>query len=58
MGLIGTIALIVLLVAFRLFLPPAPGLISLSRRFGKRSALLLFSIGLTAAAAAIFLTRR
>jgi hypothetical protein len=58
MALIGTIALVIILVAFRLLLPPVPGLTSYFRRWGKRTTILCCSIALFAAAVAIFVTRR
>jgi hypothetical protein len=58
MALIGTIAIIALLVAFRLLAAPAPGLAALSRRFGKRTTIVLCSVALAGAAVAIALSRR
>jgi hypothetical protein len=58
MALIGTVALIILIVAFRLFLPPAPGLLSLARRFGKRTTMFLASMAAALAVMAILISRR
>jgi hypothetical protein len=57
MALLGTIVLIVLLVAFRLFLPPVPGLVRVSRRFGKRTTVILCSIGIAVAVVLIVVSR-
>ena len=54
---IATIALIVLLVAFRLLLPPGPGLVKLARRWSQRTVVVCCSIALCLAAVAILLTR-
>ncbi len=52
------IALIVALVAFRLLLPPVPGLLKTGlQRWGTRSTILLCTISLVCAIAAIFLSR-
>jgi hypothetical protein len=58
MALIGTIALVTLTVALRLFLPPAPGLLQLARGFGKRTTVFLASMAITLAAVAILVSRR
>jgi hypothetical protein len=58
MALIGTIALVTLIVALRLFLPPAPGLWELVRGFGKRTTLLLASMAIVLAAVAILVSSR
>jgi hypothetical protein len=58
MALIGTIALIILIVALRLLLPPAPGLLSLARRFGKRTTIFLASMAIAFAVMAILISRR
>jgi hypothetical protein len=57
MALIGTVALVILIVALRLFLPPAPGLLSLARRFGK-TMVFLASAAIALAAMAILILRR
>ena len=57
MALLGTIIL-VFLVAFRLLLPPVPRLAALSRTFGKRTTLVLFSVAMVGAVALIVLSRR
>jgi hypothetical protein len=52
------IALIVVLVVLRLWLPPVPGLLKTGfQRWGTRSTILLCSISLTFALVAIFLSR-
>jgi hypothetical protein len=48
----ATIICIVLLVALRLLIPPVP---RMARLFGKRTAILLASIGVAAGIVAIFL---
>jgi hypothetical protein len=58
MTLIGTIALVALIVALRLFLPPAPGLLHLARSFGKRTAVFLTPMAIVLAAVAILASRR
>jgi hypothetical protein len=58
MALLGTIILVILLVAFRLLLPPGPQLAALSRTFGKRTTLVLFSVAMVGAVALIVLSRR
>lgn len=57
MALLGTIVLIVLLVALRLFLPPVPRLARVSRRFGKRTTVILSSIAIAGAVALILLSK-
>ena len=57
-GTIGTVALVVLIVALRLFLPPGPGLMSLARGFGKRTAMFLATMAIALAAMAILISRR
>jgi hypothetical protein len=57
MGLAGTIVLVVVLIALRLLLPPAPGLLVFSRRWGKRTTILLCSISIVGAVVAILLLR-
>jgi hypothetical protein len=56
--MIATIALIIVLVAFRLLLPPVPGFMSYFRRWGKRTTILCCSIALFVAAVAILVTRQ
>jgi hypothetical protein len=52
------IALIVALVALRLSMPPVPGLLKTGlKRWGTRTTVLLFSVSLVCAVAAIFLSR-
>jgi hypothetical protein len=52
------IALVVVLVALRLLLPPVPGLLKSSfQRWGTRNTILLCSISLVGAVVAIFLSR-
>jgi len=58
MALIGTIALVILIVALRLFLPPAPGLISIAGRLGKRTTVFLASLAIALAGIAILVSRR
>jgi hypothetical protein len=58
MALIGTIALVTLIVALRLLLPPAPGLLQLGRGFGKRTTVFLASVAIILAAVAILVSRR
>lgn len=59
MALVVTIALIVVLVAFRLFLPPVPGLLkTYVDRWGKRSTIMLCAIALVGAALLILVSRR
>jgi hypothetical protein len=59
MALAATIALIVVLVAFRLLLPPAPGLLkTYVDRWGKRSTIVLCAIALVGAALMILVSRR
>jgi hypothetical protein len=58
MALVVTIALIAVLVAFRLFLPPVPGLLQTSvKRWGKRTTLTLCAISLGVAALVILVSR-
>jgi outer membrane protein assembly factor BamA len=56
-GLVGTIGLAVLLIAFRLLLPPVPQVARLSRMFGKRTVLLLCSVALAGAMALVVLSK-
>jgi hypothetical protein len=58
MAVIATIALVIILVAFRLLLPPVPGFMSYFRRWGKRTTILCCSIALFAAAVAILVTKQ
>jgi hypothetical protein len=52
------IALVVVLVALRLLLPPVPGLLKTGfQRWGTRNTILLFTISLVCAVGAIFLSR-
>ena len=58
MALVVTIALIAGLVAFRLFLPPVPGLVQTSiKRWRKRSTIMLCAISLGVAALVILISR-
>jgi hypothetical protein len=58
MALIGTIAAIVILVAFRLLMPPVPGLVpGISHRWRKSTTAVLCSIALAGAAIAIWVSR-
>ena len=53
-----TIALIVVLVAIRLLMPPVPGLIKTGfQQWGTRSTTLLCTIGLALGVVAIFLSK-
>jgi hypothetical protein len=59
MALVATIALIVVLVAFRLFLPPVPGLLkTYVDRWGKRSTIMLCAVAHAGAALMIMISRR
>jgi len=59
MALVATVALVVLLVAFRLLLPPVPAfLAAYTARWGKRTTILLCSISLASALVAILMLRR
>lgn len=59
MALVLTIALVVVIVALRLLVPPVPGLLKIGlERWGKRTTIILFSISLIGAALAIFVSRR
>jgi hypothetical protein len=58
MALLGTIAVIIILVAFRLLVTPVPGLAVLSKRFGTRTTAVLCSIAVAGAAMAIAFSRR
>jgi hypothetical protein len=59
MALVLTIAVVVVVVALRLLVPPVPGLLKISlERWGKRSTIMLFAISLIGAAVAIFISRR
>jgi len=58
MALLGTIAIILLLVAFRLLVSPVPGLATLSKKFGTRTTVVLCSIAVAGAVMAIALSRR
>ena len=58
MALLGTIALVILLVALRLLLPPLQNSMPYFRRWGKWNAILLCSISVIGAALAIFVSRR
>ena len=59
MALVLTIALIVVLVGFRLLLPPVPGLLrAYLQRWGKRTTIVLCTISLACAAIAILALRR
>jgi hypothetical protein len=58
MALVGTIAAIVVLVAFRLLMPPLPGFLhSFSRRWRKSTTAVLCSIALAGAIVAIWVSR-
>ena len=57
MALLGTLVLIVLLVAIRLLLPPMPRLVAASRMFGKRTAIILCTIGIAGGVVLIALSR-
>ena len=58
MALLGTIAVIVILVAARLLMAPVPGLAALSKRFGTRTTVVLCSIAAAGAVVGIALSRR
>lgn len=58
MALLGTIAVIIILIAFRLFMAPVPGLAELSKRFGTRTTVILCSIAAAGAVVAIALSKR
>jgi hypothetical protein len=58
MRLAGILALVLILVLFRLLIPPAPQLLSISRRWGKRTTILLCTVAILGAAAVILLSRR
>jgi hypothetical protein len=58
MTLVGTIALVAVVVALRLLLPPAPGLLYLARGFRKRTAVFLASMAVVLGAVAILASRR
>ena len=56
MALVLTIALVILIVALRLLVPPVPGLIKTGlERWGKRTTIMLFAISLIGAALAILI---
>lgn len=58
MPLLATVALVIALVALRLLLPPVPAFWSTySRRWGKRTMILLCSMSLAGAAVLIFFSR-
>ena len=58
MALPITIALIVVLVAIRLLLPPAPGLLKSSiERLGKRTTMMLCAISLAGATLMVLISR-
>ena len=58
MALLGTIAVIIILVAFRLLMPPVPGLAAISKQWRTRTAVILCSIGAAGVVVAIALSRR
>ena len=58
MALLGTIAVIVILVAARLLMAPVPGLATLSKRFGTRTTVILCSMAAAGAVVAMALSRR
>jgi hypothetical protein len=59
MALVLTIALVVVLVALRLLVPPVPGLLKMGlERWGKRITVILFAISLIGAVLAIVISRR
>jgi len=59
MALAVTIAIVLVVVTIRLLLPPVPGFIaSFSRRWGKRTTVVLCAISLAGAALAIFVSGR
>jgi len=58
MPLIATIALVIVLVAFRLLVPPVPNLVgTYFRRWGKRTTIVLCTISLVVATLAILVSR-
>jgi hypothetical protein len=58
MALWITIAVVVVLVAFRLLVPPVPGLLKASvEKVGKRSTIVLCALSLLIAAGAILVSR-
>jgi len=59
MALVLTIALVVILVAVRLLIPPVPGLLKTSmNRLGKRNTVMLCAVSLAAAVVAILISKR
>jgi hypothetical protein len=59
MALALTIALVVVMVAVRLLIPPVPGLLKMGLdRWGKRNTIMLCAISLVGAVLAIVLSRR
>ena len=59
MALVATIALIAVLVAFRLFLPPVPGLLkTYVDRWGKRSTIMFCAVAVAGAALMILISTR
>jgi hypothetical protein len=58
MSLAATITLVIILVAFRLLLPPVPGMVKIHfRRWGTRNTIILCTISAAGAALAIFFSR-
>jgi hypothetical protein len=55
---LGIVALIILLVAFRLLVTPIPAIPRLARRFGTRTTAVLCCIGFAAGIVAIAISRR
>jgi hypothetical protein len=59
MALVLTIALIAVLVAVRLLIPPVPGLLKIGvERWGKRTTIMLCAVSLIGAVLVIFISRR
>jgi hypothetical protein len=59
MALLLTIALVVVLVAVRLLIPPVPGLLKIGvEQWGKRSTIMLCAISLVGAVLVILISRR
>lgn len=59
MALAVTIAVVLVLIALRLLVPPVPGLLKIGReRWGKWTTVTLCAISLAGAALVIFISRR
>ncbi len=57
MAIVWTIGIVILLVGFRLLLPPVPAFARYAQRMGKRTSLALLTAAFAGAALLIFLTK-